>query len=163
MSALARVAAVGAAALALTLGLSTAPAQAAPSETAALAITRDYPGRVSDIATSGRMTMSRADAQRLLATGHRVEMRLLATTWVPFTPSSVLIDWGRGVPYPTDGGLDYYQYRWDVPDDLLDVYGPVPPHNPTGLDPLLVEVRLVEAAGRTVRSVQSPVLVTWYS
>ena len=133
--ALSVVAAVGAA------GLSAAPAGAAVgSPQGTLTITPFSPG-YHNVAVFGVVPMSRAEAQGLINSGHRIVLRL----WGEDTFSDDLqMGPYNATIHATDKGLEFHKVRLQIDDDVLD--------EDWGTDELYVGMRLVNGNGATIRT-----------
>jgi hypothetical protein len=144
--AIGRTVVLGAAAIAMTLGVQAGQANAAIGPGAAeFTVTPHKPG-YSNVAVFGKVSMSQAEAQNLLNSGHKIVLRV----WGEDTFSDDL----QIGPYnatsftsPVSNGLEFHKVLIGVKNSRLN--------EDWGRDELYVGARLVDSRGRTVRSFET--------
>jgi len=136
-----RTAAALTVAAAAAAGLAAGPANAAiGSPSGELTVGPFSPG-YHNVAVFGTAPMTRAEAQRLVNTGHRIQLRL----WGDDAFSDdLLIGPYNATLVPTDKGLEFHKVLLEIDDDRLD--------EDWGTDELYVGMRLVKPNGSTLRS-----------
>jgi hypothetical protein len=122
-------------------GMSAAPANAAiGSPSGQLTVGPFSPG-YHNVAVFGVAPMSRAEAQNLVNSGHRIQLRL----WGQDTFSDdLLIGPYNATLVPTDKGLEFHKVLLQIGDHRLN--------EDWGTDELYVGMRIVRPNGSTLRS-----------
>ena len=124
-----------------------APAEAAIGPMTAKLTVSPYKPGYHNVAVFGTVKMPQAEAQALLASGYRIQMRLWGDDpWFddlligPYYP-----EFG---PAATPNGLEFHRVMIGINDRRLN-------EDPEGFDELYVGARLVNAAGQTIRSTET--------
>lgn len=132
---------------ALTLGAATAHT-AIESMSAQLTVSPFIAGTSSNVAVFGKVAMTKAEAQQLINSGHRVALRL----WGDDPSSDDLI---MGPYYATlvatDSGLEFHKVVLDIRNGYLNEDNSIFDDH----DELYVGARLVTSSGSTVRSAET--------
>jgi hypothetical protein len=133
--------AISVAAVATAAGMSAAPADAAiGSPTGQLTVGPFSPG-YHNVAVFGTVPMTRAEAQSLVNSNHRIVLRLWGDD---VFSDDLLIGPYNATLVPTDKGLEFHKVLLQIDDDRLN--------EDWGQDELYVGMRLVNPNGATIRS-----------
>ena len=133
--------ALSVAAVAGAAGMSAAPADAAVGSPSGKLTVGPFSPGYHNVAVFGTVPMSRAEAQNLVNSGHRIQLRL----WGEDTFSDdMLIGPYYATLVPTDKGLEFHKVLLQIDDDRLN--------EDWGTDELYVGMRLTKSNGSTIRS-----------
>lgn len=145
-NAIGRAVVLGGAAIVMTFAVSAGPANAAIGPGAAELTISPYSPGYHNVAVFGKVSMSQAEAQNLLNSGHKIVLRVWGEDTFsddlqigPYTATSFTS--------PVSNGLEFHKVLLAINDNRLN--------EDWGRDELYVGARLVDSRGRTVRSFET--------
>jgi hypothetical protein len=129
-------------AAAAAIGATTAPtAHAQPGVLTSELYVVPYSQHTSNVVVLGKVRMSRAEAQSMIGSGHKVMLRVWGDDLA--YDDLLLAPYEAGLTV-TETGLEFSHVRFQLSNDLLD--------EDWGRDEVYAGARLVNAAGATIRA-----------